>query len=88
MESVDSAARRKASGFSALVGVVSTLVMTTVVFVAFLLVPLLVLGLALFIYWVWPNRTRKKRPAAAAPGDAADGEGAAELPAYRFGTGG
>lgn len=88
MESTNATARRRASGFSALTGVVSTLVMSTVVFVAFLLVPLLVLGLAFLIYWLWPgSRPRKSGPAAAASGGAPEGEGAAELPAYRFGTG-
>lgn len=86
MESTNATARRRASGFSAFTGVVSTLVMSTVVFVAFLLVPLLVLGLAFLIYWLWPgNRPGKSRPAASAPGDTP--EAAAELPAYRFGTG-
>lgn len=88
IKSTDAAARRQASGFSILAGVVWTLVMSTVVFVAFLLVPLLVLALAFGVYWVWPgNRSRKSRSSAPTPGDAPEGQGDAELPAYRFGTG-
>lgn len=87
MKSANPAVRPRASGFSALTGVVWTLVMSTVVFVAFLIVPLIVLGLAFAVYWFWPgNRSRKTRPAATS--DAPDGQGDAELPAYRFGTGG
>lgn len=86
MESTN--AVRRASGFSVISGVVVTLVLSTAVFVAFLLVPLLVLGLAFAIYWLWPSgRSRKSRPAATAPGDAPEVQGNAELPAYRFGTG-
>lgn len=87
MKSTDAAVRRS-SGFSALFGVVTTLVMSTVVFVAFLIVPLIVLGLAFAVYWVWPgSRSRKSRPAPATTDDA-PGQADAELPAYRFGTGG
>lgn len=87
MKSTNAAVPR-ASGFSALTGVVMTLVMSTAVFVAFLLVPLVVLGLAFAIYWLWPGgRPGKSRPAATATGGAPEEQGDAELPAYRFGTG-
>jgi hypothetical protein len=90
MESTSAVERHRASGFSALTGVISTLVLSTVAFVAFLMVPLLVLGLAAFIYWAWPgNRSRSSaaKPAKPDAADAPDDEVNAELPAYRFGTG-
>ena len=88
MESTNGAVRRRASGFSAIIGVTTTLVMSTVVFVAFLIVPLVVLGLAFLIYLVWPGgRPGKKRPAAPSASTTTAAQSDAELPAYRFGTG-
>lgn len=89
MESSDGVVRRRASGWSALFGVTTTLVMSTAVFVAFLIVPVIVLGLAFLLYFFWPgSRPGKKRPSAPASPDVTDGQSDAELPAYRFGTGG
>ena len=89
MKSTDAAGRRRASGPAAFVGVLSALVMSTAVFVAFLIVPLLVLGIAFLIYWIWTARTTKAAKPALPPAGQVDADQAeVDLPAYRFGTGG
>jgi hypothetical protein len=87
MSSTDAAVRRRASGFAAFANVVWTLVMSSAVFVAFLIAPLVVLALAFLVYWMWPGSPSRSR--SASPTDELEtSEAGGDRPAYRFGTGG
>jgi hypothetical protein len=87
MQSSTPVKRPRASGSKALVGIVTTLVTSTVVFVAFLIAPVIVLGLALLAYWVKTSSgSRSSRPSKPVLATA-DTDDTTDLPAYRFGTG-
>lgn len=87
MPSTAAAGGRRASGLAAFVSIVWTLLMSTVVFVAFLLLPIVVLGLAFGVYWFWPG-ARPKKSKTPKPDDTDTNDAELDLPAYRFGTGG
>ncbi|NRQ48281.1 hypothetical protein [Aeromicrobium stalagmiti] len=87
MESFEATGRTRASGPAAFVGVVTTLVLSTAVFVGFLMAPLIVLGGAFLLYVLWPGSSARTSKPAAAVEPSADADDA-DRPAYRFGTGG